>query len=31
VSITLDTYSHAIPAMQEEAAQLIAGLVFSDR
>jgi integrase/predicted RNA-binding Zn-ribbon protein involved in translation (DUF1610 family) len=30
VSITLDTYSHAIPAMQEEAATLIAGLVFAD-
>jgi integrase len=29
VSITLDTYSHAIPAMQEEAA-LIAGLVFAE-
>jgi integrase len=29
VSITLDTYSHAIPAMQEEAALLIAGLVFA--
>jgi len=29
VSITLDTYSHAIPAMQEEAAQLIAGLVLA--
>jgi DNA-directed RNA polymerase alpha subunit len=28
VAITLDTYSHAIPAMQEEAAALIAGLVF---
>jgi integrase len=28
VSITLDTCSHAIPAMQEEAA-LIAGLVFT--
>jgi integrase len=27
VAITLDTYSHAIPALQEEAA-LIAGLVF---
>ena len=27
VSITLDTYSHAIPAMQEEAATLIAALV----
>ena len=31
VAITLDTYSHAIPAMQEEAAQLIAGLVFEGR
>jgi len=30
ISITLDTYSHAIPAMQEEAAALIAGLVFAD-
>jgi len=29
VSISLDTYSHAIPAMQEEAAALIAGLVFA--
>ncbi len=29
VAITLDTYSHAIPALQEEAATLIAGLVFS--
>jgi integrase len=29
VSITLDTYSHAISAMQEEAAALIAGLVFA--
>ena len=29
VSITLDTYSHAIPAMQEAAAALIAGLVFA--
>jgi integrase len=29
VSITLDTYAHAIPAMQEEAAALIAGLVFA--
>jgi len=27
---TLDTYSHAIPAMQEEAAALIAGLVFAE-
>jgi hypothetical protein len=29
VSITLDTYSLAIPAMQKEAAQLIAGLVLA--
>ena len=29
VSITLDTCSYAIPAMQEEAAALIAGLVFA--
>jgi integrase len=29
VSITLDTYSHAIPAMQEEEAALIAELVFA--
>jgi hypothetical protein len=27
----LDTYSHAIPAMQDEAAALIAGLVFTER
>ena len=27
ISITLDTYSHAIPAMQEEAAELVAALV----
>jgi hypothetical protein len=27
IAITLDTYSHAIPAMQEEAAALIADLV----
>jgi len=30
VSITLDTYSHAIPAMKEAAAALIAGLVFAE-
>jgi integrase len=30
IAITLDTYSHAIPAMQEEAAALIAGLVFAE-
>ena len=29
VSITLDTHSHAIPAMQEEVAALMAGLVFA--
>jgi hypothetical protein len=29
VSITLDTYSHAIPALQEEAAARIAELVFA--
>lgn len=29
VSITLDTYSHAIPAMQEDAADKVAALVFS--
>jgi hypothetical protein len=28
-SITLDTYSHAIPAMQEEEAARIAELVFA--
>jgi len=30
VSITLDTYSHAIPALQEEAAERIAGLVLAE-
>jgi integrase len=30
VPITLDTYSHAIPAMREGAAQLIAGLVLAE-
>jgi hypothetical protein len=29
ISITLDTSSHAIPAMQEEAAALVAELVFT--
>jgi len=29
-STKLDTYSRAIPAMQEEAAALIAGLVFAE-
>lgn len=28
ITITLDTYSHAIPAMQETAASLVASLVF---
>ncbi len=27
IRITLDTYSHAIPSMQEEAAQMIEGLI----
>jgi hypothetical protein len=31
VSITLDAYSHAIPAMREEAAERIAGLVIATR
>jgi hypothetical protein len=30
VSISLDTYGHAIPAMQKEAAALIAALVFAE-
>lgn len=29
ITITLDTYSHAIPAMQETAASLVASLVFN--
>jgi len=29
VSITLDSYSHALPAMQEEAAERVAALVFA--
>jgi integrase len=29
IAITLDTYSHAIPATQEEAAVKIVGLVFT--
>jgi hypothetical protein len=29
VSATLDAYSHAVPAMQEEDEALIAGLVFA--
>ena len=28
ITITLDTYSHASPAMQETAAELVASLVF---
>jgi integrase len=31
VAITLDAYSNATPAMQEEAAALIAGLVFAGK
>jgi len=31
VAITLDTYSHAIPALEEAAASRIAGLVFASR
>jgi integrase len=31
VSITLDTYSHAIPAMQQDAAERVAELVFGSR
>jgi integrase len=31
IAITLDTYSHAIPAMQEEAAVRIAELVYSSK
>jgi len=31
VSITLDTYSHAMPAMQGEAAQSIAELVLAGK
>lgn len=30
ITITLDTYSHAIPAMQEEAAETVAALVNGD-
>lgn len=30
ITITLDTYSHAIPAMQETAASLVASLVFDE-
>jgi hypothetical protein len=30
-AVALDTYSHAIPAMQEEATALIAGLVFAGK
>jgi integrase len=31
VKMTLDRYSHAIPALEETAAELVAGLVFSSR
>lgn len=30
VSMTLDVYSHAIPALQAEAADTVAGLIFHD-
>jgi len=30
ITITLDTYSHAIPAMQETAASRVASLVFDE-
>ena len=30
ISITLDIYSHAIPAMQEDAAARVASVVFGD-
>ncbi|HXJ62906.1 MAG TPA: tyrosine-type recombinase/integrase, partial [Actinomycetota bacterium] len=28
IGITLDTYSHAVPSMQEEAAAAVASLIF---
>jgi hypothetical protein len=28
IAITLDTYSHAVPALEEEAAHTVAALVF---
>ena len=28
VAITLDTYTHVVPALQSDAAELVAGLVF---
>lgn len=31
VSFTLDRYSHAVPGMQEDAAENVAGLIFGDR
>jgi integrase len=31
ISVTLDTYSHAIPAMQESAAEQVAALVFGSQ
>jgi integrase len=30
VAFTLDVYSHTIPAMHEEAAELVAGLLVAD-
>jgi hypothetical protein len=31
IAITLDTYGHVSPTLQEEAAEAIAGLVFGTR
>ncbi len=31
ISVTLDTYSHVIPALQPEAAEKVAALIFGDR
>lgn len=31
IAITLDTYSHAIPALDEAAAEKVAGLIFGTR
>jgi len=28
IAITLDTYSHAVPALEEQAARTVAALVF---
>jgi len=31
IGITLDTYSHVLPSLQEEAADTVAGVIFRDR